>query len=123
MMKLNVLNKEFSVCKLKTFADPSALEHPFFYGITDEEISLVCPISSVPDGLIAREDGWKGFYIEGTLDFSLIGILARISALLAAENVGIFVVSTYNTDYVFVKKENYDHALAALSQGGYEIIS
>lgn len=122
MMNLKVLRGEFSVCKLKKWMDPSSLVHPFFFGVTEEEISLVCPVSSVPEEFLEREDGWKGFYIDGTLDFSLIGILARISAVLAAEEIGIFVVSTYNTDYVFVKKENFDRALEALSQAGYEMI-
>lgn len=59
----------------------------------------------------------------GTLDFSLIGILANISAVLADQGIGIFVVSTYNTDYVLTRADDYENALSALRSEGYEIIS
>ena len=74
---------------------------------TDEEKSLVCLTEDVPDNTIEREDGWKAFRIEGILDFSLIGILSQISALLAENEIGIFAISTYNTDYILVKEKNY----------------
>ena len=54
------------------------------------------------------------------LDFSLVGILARISSILAAEEIGIFAVSTFDTDYILVKAENLDRALSALARAGYE---
>ena len=60
--------------------------------------------------------------IEDTLDFSLIGILAKISAILADNKIGIFVVSTYNTDYILTKAENFEKAISLLSDNGYEII-
>ena len=75
----------------------------------------------VPENVTERDDGWRAFRIQGVLDFSLIGILAGISKVLAERKIGIFVVSTYNTDYVMVKKENYKKALAALADAGYEI--
>mgnify|MGYP002623263378 CR=1 FL=1 len=56
------------------------------------------------------------------LDFSLIGILSRISGILAAQKIGIFAVSTYRTDYILVKGEDYSRALSALAGAGYEII-
>ena len=60
------------------------------------------------------DDGWKAFRIQGVLDFSLIGILAKIATVLADNGISIFVVSTYNTDYVLIKKENYQKALDIL---------
>ena len=59
-------------------------------------------------------DGWKAFRIQGVLDFSLIGILAKIATVLADNGISIFAVSTYNTDYVLIKKENYQKALDVL---------
>ena len=92
---------------------------PFcFTGTTDEEKSLVCPEALVPDHTSERDDGWKGFRIIGQLDFSLIGILARISEILASNGIGIFAVSTFNTDYIFTKEENSDKALAVLHAAG-----
>ena len=59
-------------------------------------------------------DGWKAFRIQGVLDFSLIGILAKIATVLADNGISIFAVLTYNTDYVLIKKENYQKALDIL---------
>lgn len=67
-----------------------------------------------------QEDGWCGFRVEGTLDFSLIGILAEISAILAGADIGIFVISTFDTDYVWVKKERWEDTKAILEENGYQ---
>ncbi len=71
---------------------------------------------------LRREDGWTAFRIEGTLDFSLIGIISKISVALAEEKIGVFVVSTFNTDYVLVKTENFENAKNKLISLGYEFI-
>ena len=84
-----------------------------------EEKSLVCPISLVPGNTIEREDDWRAFRIEGVLDFSLIGILSKISSLLAANKIGIFAISTFNTDYILTKKEDFDKAIDVLKAEGY----
>ena len=70
---------------------------------------------------LERDDGWKAFRIEGILDFSLIGILSKLSSILAEEEIGIFAVSTFNTDYILVKKENFEKALQVLADKGYGI--
>ena len=80
-------------------------------------------VRSVQVNNIERDDGWKAFRIQGVLDFSLIGILSRISAILAENKIGIFAVSTYNTDYILVKKEKYQRALEALETAGYRVNS
>ena len=90
-------------------------------GKTDEESSLVCITSDVPPNIIQRDDGWRGFRIQGILDFSLIGILAKIASLLAENSISIFAISTYNTDYVLIKKENYQKSLDILRHSGYEV--
>lgn len=94
----------------------------FLYRKTDEELSLVCRTEDTPVRTVAREDGWKGFRIQGVLDFSLIGILSALSGILAAHQIGIFAVSTYNTDYILVKEENFDRALELLASEGYRIV-
>ena len=94
----------------------------YFIGRTNEEISLVCKTEDTPRITSEREDGWKGFRIQGVLDFSLIGILSEISGILAENKIGIFAVSTYNTDYILVKKEHYEKALQALEDAGYNIV-
>lgn len=121
-MEIKKLDQNFSVCKAKSAADVDLTLEFCWIGKTDEELSLVCPTESVPYGTVEREDGWRAFRIQGVLDFSLIGILAKISAILAEEQIGIFVVSTYNTDYVLVKEENFNRALATLAAAGYTVV-
>ena len=121
-MRLEKLPWLLTVCKV---ADTAALDLNgdfYFIGKTDEEFSLVCPTEDTPEETTERDDGWKGFRIQGVLDFSLIGILSKISGILADNKIGIFAVSTYNTDYVLVKEENFDKAMQVLSDAGYEII-
>lgn len=121
-MELKRIDPDFSVCKVKEIHS-SDLEGEFcFIGKTDEELSLVCPTEHIPDDVLEREDGWKAFRIQGVLDFSLVGILAPIAKVLAENKIGIFVVSTYNTDYVLVKKYDYEKALKLLESKGYSII-
>ena len=121
-MELKTLPFSFTICKLSK-TDKINLNTEFcFIGKTDEEISLVCKTGDTPADAIERDDGWKGFRIEGVLDFSLIGILSKLSAVLAENKIGIFVVSTYNTDYILVKEENFDRASKVLAFEGYIIV-
>lgn len=121
-MIIEKLAPSFSICKLQDFSRVNFEEAYCFAACTDEEKSLVCPMEHVPENALIRDDGWRAFRIQGMLDFSLVGILAKISALLAAEKIGIFAVSTYNTDYILVKEENFDRAIDALARSGYSIL-
>lgn len=120
-MRIKPLEYDFSVCKAADFSGVN-LESPFcFLGKTDEECSLVCLTAEVPANVTHREDGWKAFRIEGVLDFSLIGILARLCGILAERQIGVFAVSTFNTDYILVKAVRFHEALAVLADAGYQI--
>lgn len=121
-MEIKALPYDLTVCKVSSFSDIDAGAEFFFTGKTDEEISLVCATADAPAVTEERDDGWKAFRIEGVLDFSLTGILSRISGILADSRIGIFAVSTYNTDYVLVKKENFGRALEVLGNNGYTIL-
>ena len=120
-MNLELLPQKFSVCQIENIsATPMRLEFCFI-GKTDQELSLVCPTEDVPVGTIAREDGWRGLRIAGTLEFSLVGILSKLSGILAEAQVGIFAISTYDTDYILLKEAQLDQGLSALSGHGYVI--
>lgn len=121
-MKIKKIDHSFSVCKVKDYSETGFDSEFCFLGKTDEEYSLVCITENVPDNVIERDDNWKAFRIQGVLDFSLIGILSRISTLLAENQIGIFAVSTYNTDYILTKEADYNKALKVLSDAGYEIV-
>ena len=119
MMRLQILPQEFSVCKVDDSSDIDLSDDFVFIGKTDREISLVCTTVSAPENCI-REDGWRAFRVAGDLDFSLVGIISKISGVLAEAGIGIFVISTYNTDYVLVKETNLDPAVRVLTEGGYD---
>lgn len=121
-MELKKIEHRLTVCKVADISDIDVTADFYFIGKTDEELSLVCRTEDTPQETIEREDGWRGFRIQGVLDFSLIGILSKISGILAENNIGIFAVSTYNTDYILVKEESFDRALEALASEGCDII-
>ena len=120
-MKLKRLEYALTVCKLSATDKIDLSDGFYFIGRTDEEISLVCRTERTPADTLECEDGWRGFRIEGTLDFSLIGILSKISGLLADNGIGIFAVSTYNTDYILVKSENFEKTMKILADSGYTV--
>ena len=121
-MELEKLGYALTVCKVPDVSSIDLSKEFYFIGRTDEELSLVCRTEDTPAGMVRREDGWKGFRIRGVLDFSLIGILSKISGILAENGIGIFAVSTYNTDYILVKTENFEKALQVLAAAGYVIV-
>ena len=120
-MKIKVIKDDFSVCKVKDYSQVDLNAEFCFIAKTDEENSLVCRTDNVPNNVTEREDGWRAFRIQGVLDFSLIGILSRISGLLAEHEIGIFAISTFNTDYILTKEENYLKAIKVLDEAGYRI--
>ncbi len=120
-MELQVLTPPMTVCRLASPEDLDLKKELYFIGRTEEELSLVCPTAEVPEKTLAREDGWRAFRICGVLDFSLVGILSRISGILADNGIGLFAVSTFNTDTILVKEEQLEHALSLLKAAGYEI--
>lgn len=117
---LETIPNQLSVCQLNSLNDFDMNNNFYFLGKTKEELSLVCPTENVPAKTINREDGWRGFKIVGILDFSLIGILAKISSLLADNQISIFAVSTYNTDYVLLKENKFEKAKNILINNGYQ---
>ena len=120
-MELKILKQDFSIGKLHDVSQADLQNEFCFFAKTDQENSLVCPTEFMPDDMIEREDGWRAFRIQGILDFSLIGILAEISSMLADHKIGIFVISTYNTDYILTKAENFERAVRVPADHGYEI--
>ncbi len=120
---LSALDERLAICRLDARAKTPAwaLERQFFsITRTADELSIVCPESDAPEGAKV-EGGWRAIKVEGPLDFSLMGILASITAPLAAAGVGVFAVSTYDTDYVLVKEANLEKAVSALKSRGHEV--
>lgn len=120
-MKLKKLLYDFTVCQVASAEDIDLGKEFSFAARTDEELSLVCKTADTPENTTARDDGWKGFRIQGVLDFSLIGILSKIAGILAENGIAIFAVSSFHTDYIFVKAGNFDKAMEALAGAGYTV--
>ena len=121
-MELKKIDFNLTVCKVTDVSSINMGTDFYFVGRTDEEISLVCKTEDTPQATTERDDGWRGFRIQGVLDFSLIGILSKLSGILAEHKIGIFAVSTYNTDYILVKEENFERALTVLASEGYTVV-
>jgi hypothetical protein len=87
---------------------------------TPDELSVVCSGERVPAGTTC-EKGWRALMVEGALDFSLVGVIASLVVPLAEGGISAFAISTYRTDYLLVKEEALDLAVAALRGRGHEV--
>jgi len=87
---------------------------------TSEELSVVCPQRAIPESVPSNPD-WRVLQVEGPLDFSLVGILAGLSATLAQANISLFAVSTFDTDYLLVHEADFKTAVKALRGAGHEV--
>jgi ribosomal protein S18 acetylase RimI-like enzyme len=122
-LRLSVLDERLAVCRL----DPLAVMSPWataapFYSVarTPGELSVVCPEEIVPDG-VTHEGGWRALKLDGTFDLEQVGVLASVAVPLAGVGVSIFVLSTFDTDYVLVKEHQLETAIVALSEHGHEV--
>ena len=124
-LTLRLLEDRFAICKTDNNLPIPIwiLGSRDFYSITrtEEEMSIIVKESSAPQD-VEKEVGWRAFKIEGILDFSQTGILSSLSGLLAAEGLPVFVVSTYNTDYLFIKEKDLEKARKVLSTS-YNILN
>lgn len=122
-LTLHLLEERLAVCRLDVEAEiPEWATAAFLFSVTRtaDGLSVVCPEGLVPDG-VSCEKGWRVFELEGPFEFSEVGILSAVAAPLAEAGVGIFAVSTFDTDYVLVKEERLDPAADALRERGHDV--
>ena len=118
-MKLIALPQLFAICQLKN-TNPLNWEDPYiFVAKTEDELSVVCEINSVPQDALQVDLPWRALKIAGTLDFGLIGIIANLSSILAKNGISVFVISTYNTDYLLLKDSAFEQAVRVLRREGH----
>ena len=120
-MRLEVVEGEFTVSQVSGMHEVNLAAPWLFIGRTDAETSVVCLSAHAPVHCLAREDGWRAFRVAGQMDFGLTGVLAGLATVLAQASVSIFALSTFDTDYILVKKENLSKALEALASAGHEV--
>jgi hypothetical protein len=121
---LNLLREELAVARLPAdqSVPPWALSGRFFSVTrTPEEMSVVCEEACLPAGIQTVEPGWRCVQIQGPLDFKLTGILSSLLEPLARSGIPVFVLSTYDTDYLLVKRERLPAAIEALEREGHRI--
>jgi hypothetical protein len=119
--------ERLAVCRFASDARVPAwaLEGGFFCVVrTRDELSIVCredvcTEDRIPDGALA-ERGWMALKLEGPFPFSMTGVLASFLQPLAEARIPIFAISTFDTDYVLIKRENLEQAVAALAAAGHE---
>lgn len=113
----------FAVCKLGADSPiPSWATLGNFHAITrtGDELSLVCRQQDVPDGVV-REAGWRCLRVAGNMPFTSVGVLAALTVPMARARIGVFAFSTYDTDYLLVKADDFPIALAALQTAGHTV--
>lgn len=123
-MQLLVLYDTYALCRLDPDADIPNWASGSFSAIVRAtgELSIICRQEQVPKNVTAERD-LRCIQVEGTIDPGVTGVISSLSTTLADNGVSVFVVSTYDTDYVFVKKTDLEAALAAwVSEGGHNIV-
>lgn len=121
--RLLALEGRFAVCKLDRGAGISVPEDARFFCVTcaQEELSVVCGESDAPEGSEV-EGGWRALKVEGPLEFSVVGVISSLTKPLADAEIPVFVVSTFDTDYLFVKYERFEETASVLSGAGYDVV-
>jgi hypothetical protein len=129
-LKYRVLGEQLAVCRLPSEARiPAwALEGGFFCVVrTRDELSIVCredvcTADRIPDGAPV-ERGWVALKLEGPFPFSMTGVLASFVQPLAEAGIPIFALSTFDTDYVLIKRQDLEQAVLALAAARHENVS
>jgi len=124
ILTMKLIKEKYGVCRINpNELIPEWAQNSDFFSITKtcDELSIVCSQDAIPNDIKCEKD-WKILKIEGPLDFSLVGILASISTILAQKGISIFAISTYDTDYILVKNKDIDNAIQALTTERYEVI-
>ena len=122
-MQLRTLPDSYAIVRLQPGSElPDWVDKGPFRSVTrtDNEVSVVCRDRDVPEGESA-ERGWRVLEVLGPLDFSLTGVVASLVDPLFRAEISIFVISTFETDYVLVRGSDLDDAVEALELAQHEV--
>jgi hypothetical protein len=121
---LDLMPGSYAICRL----DATAAVPPWVTGMafssitrTANELSIVCPAEDVPAAVQAQR-GYRALTVRGPLDFSLVGIAAALTGVLAEASISLFMLSTYDTDYLFVRDADLDRTVATLRAAGHAVV-
>jgi hypothetical protein len=118
--RFRVLPGPYAVCRLDRGTPWPEWATGSFISVTatEDELSVVCESAAVPAGVTAERE-WRVLKITGPFAFTTTGVLASLSAPLAQAGLSLLAIATYDTDYLLVKAESLEQALAALSAAGH----
>jgi hypothetical protein len=121
-MKLTILPEAVAVCRLAPDAAVPQWIRGAFVSITRtaDELSIVCDDAAVPADVRA-ERNWRALKLEGPIPFEMTGVAAALLAPLAEARISIFLISTYDTDYLLLRAENFERAIGVLRGAGYDV--
>lgn len=120
---LTLLPGRFAVCRLGPEDDvPAWADAPPLTSVTrtEDELSIVCPEDEVPAGVKA-ERGWRAFKLEGPVPFSTVGVVSGLTKPLAEAGLSVFVLSTFDTDYLLMKEDKVERARHILGRAGFAV--
>lgn len=121
-MILQIVDRSFSIYKVKEIPTDLAKNEFTFISTTDHELSIISESQFVPDDVLIVESGWKCFRIAEDASFEKYGMIAFLADIIAAEKTSTLVVGTYDTDYLFIKEEKFDQVIQALKENGCTFI-
>lgn len=121
-MILQIIDKNFSIYKLKELPSQLPQNEFTFLSVTDNEISVISESRLVPDHALTVENGWKCFRIAEDASFEKYGMIAFLSDIIAAQKASTLVVGTYDTDYLFIKEEKFGQVVKALEENGCRFV-
>lgn len=117
-MILQIVNREFSICKVTEIPIEVLQQEYTFFSKTDCELSLICETKYIPEYALAIEHGWKCFRIEEDASFEKYGMIAFLANIIAAEKTSTLVVGTYDTDYLLIKNDKFAQVIQSLKEHG-----
>lgn len=121
-MILQIVDKCFSIYKVKEISEHILDKEFTFISKTDKELSIISETSHVPEDVLTSEHGWKCFRIAEDASFDKYGMIAFLANIIAAQKASTLVIGTYDTDYLFIKDEKFSQVIQALEENGCTFI-
>lgn len=126
-VRIDRLPGTFAICRLPTGSPVPTLPatgevhlHVYSITVTPREISIVCPEADAPAGADV-DGGWSALYLAGPMPFDLAGVLVSVLAPLSAAGLGVFALSTFDSDLVLVRSATIERAIALLTEAGHTV--
>lgn len=121
-LAMSLYKPRYAVCRFEPDADVPAWVGGNLVSVTrtPNELSILCEESIVPKE-VPSAGGWRALEVDGPLAFSMVGVLSSVVGPLAEADVSVFVMSTFDTDYVLMHQDDLERGVKALRAAGHEV--